>query len=407
MIGTCAAGGYGDIASLMAAVDCHVGAYVAAAYEGLFGKSGQLTAALVGGLTIYVALYGYRLIMGAGATVPDLVRRFIAMGFVIALSSNWPAYQTVFVNTVVGGAEEIARLMSAAAGGGRATSETVAEALDVVVGDITDLAATWGRATPQGTQTVASQSNEAQGAATAPAAPPPAPAPGQAAPASAVNMLWISAILLGVSSVGVIIITKITLGFLLALGPLFILFGLFRTTRGLFEGWLRTIVGGAFVLSFTLLATAGALAILAPMTEEIIQKQRLGDNSVGPVFALTIAVIVFSMLIRQVLASTTRLVGAWRLPGRAHEDARPESTIAPSPAPAQAAGDARIIDIVSSVSRSDADTTQTPPRTAIAAPGSGAAGFEDRGSNDGDIRRAARAYRGFGSARLRTARGLP
>ncbi len=409
MIETCAADGYNDIASLMAAVDCHVAAYVTRAYRGLFGQGGWLTSALAGGLTIYVAIYGYRLIMGGGATVPDLVRRFVAMGFVIALSSNWPAYQTVFVNTITGGAEEVARMMSVATTGRAATSANVAESLNIVVGDMTDLAANWSRRTPLGAQTVDSFTEDAARAATPPPQQPLTPPQATPAGISAPTMLWISAILIGVSSAGVIVITKITLGFLLALGPVFILFGLFQGTRGLLEGWLRSIVGGSFVLVFALLATAGALTIITPMTDEIARNQMLGDNSVGAVFALTVASIIFAMLIRQVLTSTAQLVAAWRLPDRFHADKSAAAEITGQARDhAQAAGDSRIIDMVASVSRNDTGAGAQPSRAAAVSPISAHAAFDsESGADVADIRRASRAYRGFGSTRARAARGLP
>jgi type IV secretion system protein VirB6 len=404
MIETCAAERYDTIAALMATVDCHVAAYVERAYQGLFGENGWLTSAIVGGLTIYVAIYGYRLVMGGGATVPDLVRRFIAMGFVIAFSSNWPAYQTAFVNTIVGGAEEVAELMSVATTGRAATSASVAENLDTVVGAMTDLATHWGQRTPLGAQTVQAFSEDAEGASTPPAAKP---APAQPTPAgvSAPTLLWISALLLGVSSAGVIVVTKITLGFLLALGPAFILFALFPGTRGLFEGWLRSIVGGAFVLVFTLLASAGALAVLAPMTQDIARYQLLGDNSAGPVFALAIASIVFAMLIRQVIASTTRLVSAWRLPERIVGRRSDDAPAAAKPGESVSPADSRLVEMVASVSRSAANG-DGPSRASTISAGAAPAQAEtgDLG-NVADIRRASRAYRGFGSTGARVARG--
>jgi type IV secretion system protein VirB6 len=226
---------------------------------------------------------------------------------------------------------------------------------------------------------------------------------------SAPTMLWISALLLGVGSAGVIVITKIMLGFLLALGPVFIMCGLFGGTRGLFEGWLRSVVGGAFVLAFTLLATAGALAVFAPMTEEIARNQRLGDNSVGAVFALTIASVVFAMLIRQVVASTTQIVSAWRLPDRIGL-ARPEPTLAGDVSGAHAATptDTRIIDMVASVSHAGEGTGAAPSRASTISPVAASAASDAGGeTNVVEIRRASRAYRGFGSAGVRTARGRP
>ncbi len=380
-----------DVGALMTSVDCQSAAYVASAYEGLFGTGGGLAQVLAGALTIYVAFYGYRLIIGAGsATAPDLVRRLAIIGVILALSSNWPAYQTIFVNTVTSGAEELAGMMSAATTGRAASSASIAGEIDVAVSEITRLASEWSRKTPAGGAEIPA------GAVAQPV---------QLAPAgvSAVNMLWLSAILLGVSSAGVIVITKITLAFLLALGPLFLTLALFPSARGLFEGWLRTIVAGAFVLVFTILATGGALSIVAPIIGAIARDQAQGINDAGVVFTLLIACIVFAMLVRQVLTTTARLTAAWRLPfavDRGNDGQR--DTDAPEARAQSSFANERIVGMVASVARDavPAAASRSFIATAIAAPSS-AEPLGERIST----RSAARAYRGFGASRVRAAGG--
>lgn len=382
-----------DIGGLMLTIDCQSAAYVASAYEGLFGAGGELAQALAGALAIYVAFYGYRLIIGAGAaTAPDLVRRLAVIGVILALSSNWPAYQTLFVNTVTDGAEEIAGVMSSATTGRAASSASIAAEIDIAIDEMTRLATEWSRkpAVPS--------------AADAPPGPLAPERPVGPAGVSAVNMLWLSAILLGVGSAGIIIITKIMLAFLLALGPLFLTLALFQATRGLFEGWLRTIAAGAFVLVFTILATGGALSAAAPIIATIADDQAAGVNDVGPVFTLLIACIIFAMLVRQVLATTARLTAAWRIPFLADR------------APATGAGDAaperrneavfaneRITGLVASVSQGGG--SNVAPRAIIAAAPAGASATFEKETDGAAFRRASRAYRGFGSSRIRAAGG--
>lgn len=378
-----------DIGALMVSVDCQSAAYVASAYEGLFGTGGGFAQALAGALTIYVAFYGYRLIIGAGsATAPDLVRRLAVIGAILALSSNWPAYQTLFVNTVTGGAEDIAAMMSSATTGRPATSASIAAEIDIAVDEITRLATEWSRRTP--------------GPAAAPDSAVAIDRPAGPAGVSAVNMLWLSAILLGIGSAGVIVITKITLAFLLALGPLFLTLALFRTSRGLFEGWLRTIVAGAFVLVFTILATGGALSVVAPIIAAIARDQAAGVNDVGSVFTLLIASIIFAMLVRQVLTTTARLTAAWRLPFLAEEKTAAAGN-GPDPVRRSepAFANERIAGLVASVSQTA--ETQTAPRT-IVATAAAAAALEKEPASPAH-RSAARAYRGFGSSRVRAAGG--
>ena len=380
-----------DIGALMISVDCQSAAYVAGAYAGLFGRSGGFAEALAGALTIYVAFYGYRLIVGAGsATAPDLVRRLAIIGVILALSSNWPAYQTLFVNTVTGGAEEIAGMMSTATTGRSASTVSIAGEIDVAIDEITRLATGWSRTAPAGAALVPES----------PVAAPPALAP---AGVSAVNMLWLSAILLGVSSAGVIVITKITLAFLLALGPLFLAFALFPAARGLFEGWLRTIIAGAFVLVFAILASGGALSILAPIIGAIARDQAQGVNDAGPVFTLLIACIVFTMLIRQVLTMTARLTASLRLPFAVEGDRSNGREAAPTAPRADTAyANERIIGMVASVAR---DAAPPAPARAVIATGKAVPTDFDARDANATTRRAARAYRGFGASRLRAAGG--
>lgn len=379
-----------DIGALMISVDCQSAAYVASAYEGLFGSGGGFAQALAGMLTIYVAFYGYRLIIGAGsATAPDLVHRLAIIGIILALSSNWPAYQTLFVDTVTGGAEEIAGMMSTATTGRAASSASIAAEIDIAVDEMTRLATEWSRPAPVG-------------AAAAPESPVAAARAVGPAGVSAVNMLWLSAILLGVGSAGIIVITKITLAFLLALGPLFLTLALFQASRGLFEGWLRTIVAGAFVLVFTILATGGALSVVAPIITAISRDQAAGVNDVGAVFTLLITCIIFAMLIRQVLTTTTRLTAAWRLPFLAEHPAVSGANAVQDERRTEAASaNERIAGIVASLSRG-ADTPPAP-RTIVTS-ASAASDFEKE-SETAASRRASRAYRGFGSSRVRAAGG--
>lgn len=380
-----------DIGALMVSVDCQSAAYVAAAYEGLFGAGAGMAQVLAGVLTIYVAFYGYRLIIGAGsATASDLVRRLALIGVILALSSNWPAYQTLFVSTVTGGAEDLAAMMSSATTGRPATSASIAGEIDVAVNEMTRLATEWSRMTPPGSADAANDPVSIQ--------PPLAPAG-----VSAVNMLWLGAVLLGVSSAGVIVITKITLAFLLALGPLFLTLALFPAARGLFEGWLRTIVAGAFVLVFTILATGGALSIIAPIINAVSRDQASGINDPGAVFTLLIACIVFAMLVRQVLTMTARLTGSWRLPFTHDQQvAGASEQVAKAAHAGQSFSNERIAGIVASVSRDSAPPSS--PRTIITGP-MATINSVDSTSEGAAARRAARAYRGFGASRVRAAGG--
>jgi hypothetical protein len=66
---------------------------------------------------------------------------------------------------------------------------------------------------------------------------------------SPAGLLNLSALMLLLGTVGVLIVARLALAALLALGPVFIILALFKGTRGLFEGWLKTAVLFAVVPS--------------------------------------------------------------------------------------------------------------------------------------------------------------
>lgn len=389
MSGQCfAAADAGRISALMSSVDCRVDEFVAAAYGALFGDVGWLGPVLTAGLTIYVAIYGYQLMTGLGqASLPDLAKRLFAVGAVIAFSTNWAAYQTAVVDLVFGAGEEVANALASATGPSGASAPVVAR-LDDVFEDITDLASTWSR----GTRLDAA----AAGLSSQPATTTAPVAPGQQ---SAINMLWFSALALALSSAGVLVIAKVLLGFLLAIGPIFILLGIFPTTRGLFEGWLGAVAANAIVPVFALLASAGALGVVEPIVAQIALDQRQGVNDAEPVFVLSIAALVFALLMAMAVATAAKIGGTWRLPSRQVRGAA--SDAAPAKAELIPLGDARVLEIAAAAGRgaepaSDSYGVRRATAVDILFP----AAREDARDADFAARMPARAYRGFGASRL-------
>lgn len=385
MSGRCE-GSFETIAGLLGGIDCRVAAYVEAAYRGLYGPFGWLGPVLTAALTIYVALFAFRLLEGRGKlSVSGLTRRLLAVGVVVAMSSNWAAYQTAAANVLSGGGEEIADRLLRATGGGAAAD--VGTRLDGLFTDLTELASRWG-------------TRGASSAPADPAATPVAPAMPSLDAVTAVNMLWMSALVLALGSAGVVVVAKVVLAFLLALGPLFFLLALFPQTRGLFEGWLRTAAANALIPLFALAATAAMLPVVEPIVAAAVESQARGVADVKPVFTLALAALVFGILMFQIVAMTTRLAGAWRLPSQEADDAAPDAaSVAASPSTAAAAGhDPRITAIVAAVGRDAA------PLRADVFPSRGAEmlalAAQPALAADGAGRRVAAGYRGFGAARM-------
>jgi len=333
MDGSCPAFNASDplVGSLLNVVDCNLQGLIQTGYGALFQPAGAFGALLTAGLTVYVALIGYQLLLGRAAlNIGALTLSGIKLAAVAALATQWGAYETLVYHLLFFGPEQLANLISHALWSGSGHEGDVFDGLQRAFTDLT----AFSPATPPG-------------ASAATAAGPVAAGAGQLstllsrAGFDSVLLLG-SAVLLLLSTLGVLIACKIVLGILLAAGPIFIALMLFETTQGLFEGWLRAALGFAFApLAVTLLLGFG-LILLEPSLQRI--ETMRGQAQYIPGVGFGVAVIVTALagvslgLVTAggVIASGFRLPRAARLP----TSSMPAQTPAPSlPQPFQSRTD--------------------------------------------------------------------
>jgi type IV secretion system protein VirB6 len=322
---------------ILAGTDCLIAGRIEAAYAQLLAPGGVFVGALTAALTIYVAIIGYRLLLGsAGLSLRELVPHFVKIGLVLALATNWSGYQRLVFDLLFNGPEQLANAITAQLSDSPATGQLdVLAALQAVFDRITDYAgAAWAQVAP-GTAP----------AATVPTAPPgapvPAPVPGAPVAPRAVPglaalpfqfgaaqfvaaALWLAALVMMAASVGVLLVARIILALLLALGPIFIALALFSATRGLFEGWLRTTVKFAAVPLFTLPLTAALVAVLLPFVNDL-DDAAIASFRDGPTFPILLVVLVFAAVLFQAVRLAGGIAGGIRLP----RAAPPAATAAP------------------------------------------------------------------------------
>lgn len=327
--------GTGLVAPLLEQVDCQVAAYVETAYGAMFGPFGFLEPALTAALTIYIAIYGFQLIMGrSGLSLSGLAPKVLAIGLVLAFATRWGAYQAVFLNLFYGGADHLASMLLS---GG----DSVFTRLDNILRELIRLASEWN-------DTAINRASELANGLPPQQIETPAPSKSN----GIVNLLWFSAILLALSTAGVLIIAKIVLGLLLALGPALVVTALFAATRGLFEGWLKTLANYALVAAFAMALAGGVLLLVEPMVLNIADARAGGDANPQPVFVLAVTVFVFALLMVQVLRMCAKLTGGWRLPAGREETPRSDIHNAEAASGAAHTGAGRVADIVVAVERS-------------------------------------------------------
>jgi type IV secretion system protein VirB6 len=343
MIDACAiAAGPPSLArDVLASTDCFIATRVEQAYGQLLAPGGGFSTALTIGLTIYVAVYGYRLVLGQAAlTLGQVVPHFIKIGLVLAMVTSWPTYQRLVFDLMFAGPQEIAGAVMARSGNG--SPDNVVSALQTLFDDMTDYAGdAWDQRGPAG--------KAVPGAA--PVAAPPGGAPKQPSPftpdpataaAMASNVpinaaatppasaavpfalgppqftamaLWASALLMFATSIGLLLIVRIILAVLLMFGPVFIAMALFGVTRSLFEGWLRVTVKFALVPLIVLPLSAVLVAVLGRFVGELVPGPILAFRDT-PALAILAIVVVFSAVLSQALSLTGTIAGAIRLPRR-------------------------------------------------------------------------------------------
>ncbi|MFM8375389.1 MAG: type IV secretion system protein, partial [Phenylobacterium sp.] len=158
-------------------------------------------------------------------------------------------------------------------------------------------------------------------------APPNAKAYASAEAASA-EALSLAADALMVMSVGVVGGSKLAIGVLTAVGPVFIALVLMNITRGVFFGWVRALAGSALTLmvGWTLLVLL--LVVLTPWLTTLSQQREAQALEPGMATSLAALVLVFAV------GQGVLVLAAWVAAVGFRPGASPRALVAaPPPAP--------------------------------------------------------------------------
>jgi type IV secretion system protein VirB6 len=335
--------GAAGIAQALRSVDCLSGEATAAAFGRLFGADGRLLPALTLILTLYVAFFAIGLLTGRTRIgVAQLTPRMLTLGLVLTFATSWIAYSQVVWTLAVGAPDQVAGILTGSHGSATAA---FADRLDGLFKAVADAAQSASKPAPP-TETGVTPATPMVGGFTA------------------ATVLWLSAIMLLLGSVGVLITTRIALAALLALGPIFIVLALFRGTRGLFEGWLKGVVLFAVTPLLAVLIGGGAVVALDPVVRGLEMAGGEPDTRAVAVLFVGAAVFVALMVIAVKTAGT--LVAGWRLPwardaardaeaGASAGYAAPSATGSVAAVPGSTstiAGDARVREVVAAMAPS-------------------------------------------------------
>jgi type IV secretion system protein VirB6 len=110
-----------------------------------------------------------------------------------------------------------------------------------------------------------------------------------------------------------VVMSKIAVAILLGLSPIFIAFMMFKTTRGLFEGWLRQLLNFAIIPVLTYTIMLFCLAIVATPINDMNIAQANGNLTTVEVMPYLITCAVSFLLLMQVMGIASGIAGGMSL----------------------------------------------------------------------------------------------
>jgi type IV secretion system protein VirB6 len=299
---------------ILAIVDCQAQSIGQGGWLALAQPGSAVSLALAGVLTIFVGLFGYRLLYGEVPTARDAVLMAVKIGAVLMLATSWPAFRTLVYDVTLRGPAELAGSIGRPAGlpGAEGGISSRLQGVDNMLAELmligTGRPPTADEAVgPTGALTPQQQQQELQRLEQIQQRP-------RWNPAEEAKMLGQARTLYLTGAIAAYASVRLVAGLLLALGPLFALFLLFDATRGLFEGWVRGLAGSAFGAVATSIVLGVQLALLEPWIATVIATRRAAIATPTVPVELLVMNLVFAIVLVAVLIAAARLAYSFRIP---------------------------------------------------------------------------------------------
>ena len=305
---TCRGIAYGDafVASALNAADCQARAIAALGYQALATPGSSASLVLTGLLTLFVALWGYRLMMGEAPGVRDGVIALAKIGIVLALATSWSTYRTLAHNVVLTGPAELVTEVGVAAGlpGSNGDLALRLQYVDRGLAQLGEL----GVGKRESDQQVMRYRNINGRREMV--------VENQQDPVGVIEpiSLGLARVLFLVSAVGGLVVLRLIAAILLALGPLFVVFLLFDATRGWFAGWLRGLAGTMLGMFGVGIVLGVELALLESWVAGLLARRASEQTIAGAPVELMAATAVFALATLGSLIAAARVAGGFRFP---------------------------------------------------------------------------------------------
>jgi type IV secretion system protein VirB6 len=279
-------------------IDCQAQTIGAYGFGALASPNSTIAGLLLAALTLFIALFGLRLMFGEAPSGRDLVGEMLKVGIVLTLATSWPAWRTLAYEMAFQGSSQVADNVGAASGlpGSRNDLNQRLDNLDAGIVSLTAFGT--GRLTG-GIVGSSDLGDSSRGVALADQS----------------GLGWGRVAFL-TGTIAPLAIVRLAAGILLALAPLMAALLLFAGTRDIFIGWLRAL-GACALGSVVLTLLYGAeLALLEGWLRGVLAAREANVMTVAAPTELLALALAFTAAIFAALALIVRLMffasPAWR-----------------------------------------------------------------------------------------------
>lgn len=266
---------------VIAHIDCQAQVIGSYGYQALAQPGSPAATVATAALTVFVALFGIRLLFGPSPGMRDVVFDVLKIGIVLSLAFSWPAFRTVIYDVVVDGPAQIAAIIAGPEIGQGRSFLTRLQGIDN--GIVRLIEAGTGRTAG------AFVGSAGEGATFAGSSLQDDAAFGWS------RLLFLS------GTMGAVALVRLLAGLLLALAPLMAGLLLFEATRGIFAGWLRGLVLVVLASLGTAVVLGVQLAVMEGWLADALTVRALGYGAPAmpiELFAMTLAfaIVQFAMI---------------------------------------------------------------------------------------------------------------
>jgi type IV secretion system protein VirB6 len=259
--------GVAFLSSTLAYVDCQAQSIGAFGFQALSAPNSIGAAVLEGLLTLFVALFGYRLLLGFPVDGRDVITGVLKIGVVLTLATSWIAYRTLAYDTVLYGPAEVA---GAITGLSELSSRyALADRLENVDSGILALTAAG-----TGRSQVDEDKTSGPGAARSdPNQPGGAPAAFGTIAVNDAFAMGASRVAYLAGALAPLIALRLAAGVLTALAPLIAGVLLFEGVQGVFFGWVRALAAVALGSLAMIVSLSVELTLLEPWLSDVMARR--------------------------------------------------------------------------------------------------------------------------------------